>query len=134
MPTDNSINVNDIIDRLKEAEGMSSDADFAKRVDMKPSTLSMARKRNSIDLIQIFTQFEEYSTDWILYGEGPIYKYMVSTEGKAVNYKLIEKADGLTPDDQEELLGDIHTLLNLNLTSEQTAQIIKLYIHLKNLT
>lgn len=124
--------MNAIVDRLKEAEDIESDAEFARTIDMKPSTLSMARKRNAIDLFQIFKNFEQYSKNWIVDGEGPMYRNQVEEGSKSIIYENVYDAAGVDIDSQHKFMVDIQKILTLELPSEKIVEMIKLYVKLKN--
>jgi hypothetical protein len=128
---ENSIDVNKIIDRLKEAEEIDSDADFARRIGMKPSTLSMSRKRNAIDLFLIFKNFEEYSKNWIVDGEGPMYRNQLKEGTIPYNYENLYSAAGTDIDSNQQFTLDIQKILTLSLEPEDIVEMIKLYTQLK---
>lgn len=130
MTRDNSINVNEIVDRLKKAEEIQSDADFARYIDMKPSALSMARKRNAIDLFQIFKKFEHYSKEWIVSGEGPMYRNELRESPDQVTYDETIEAAGLDPSSHNVFFSDILKLMDLSIGPKKISVLIKTYIKL----
>ena len=132
--TMNSINVNGIIDRLKKAENIESDAQFARIIGMKPSALSMARKRNTIDLFRIFRTFEGYSKNWMIDGEGPVYRRKAKEEPDPELYIGIYDVPGFDPDDESQSLftTDISNILSMDLTPEEKVEMINFYINFKS--
>lgn len=64
--------VNNILDRLKIAYGLKTDAALAGFLGLKPPAISNWRKRASIDYDLIFTKCDDINPGWILTGEGNV--------------------------------------------------------------
>lgn len=64
--------VTDIVDRLKLAYKMRSDAELARFLGVVPSTISNWQRRGSIDHDLIFTKCNDLNEAWILTGDGPM--------------------------------------------------------------
>ncbi len=60
------------IDRMLEVVGTKKDKELAAALEIKPQSLSLARKRESVPLAWFVTIAEKYnvSVDWLIYGEG----------------------------------------------------------------
>ncbi len=70
--TENALEVNAILDRVKEAYSFSSDADLARFLELSPSALGNARRRNSANLDRVITKCADQDLNWILLGRsGP---------------------------------------------------------------
>ncbi len=80
-----------ILKRLYKALNVTKDADFCERYDIKRSTLSTWKSRNSIpyELLEHFSQNEDISLDWLLTGKGNMY-LSENNENNEENY-LIDK-------------------------------------------
>ena len=65
-------NVDKILDRIKEAKKMGTDAHLATFLEVAPGTISAWRSRKSIDLPLILAKCREYNANWIVFGEGPV--------------------------------------------------------------
>ena len=72
MSTDNLHDVDGILDRVKQAENLSSDAKLADFLGVKAGTISAWRSRGSINLDLVLAKCREYNSNWILYAELPM--------------------------------------------------------------
>lgn len=63
-----------LLDRIIEAYKFKNDAELARHLDVLPSRISNWVSRNSIDFQLVFTRCEELNFDWLLRGEGNIYR------------------------------------------------------------
>ncbi len=61
-----------VIQRIKDALKISSDAELANRLGIKRSTLSNWKARNTIDFDVVFSKCESINADWLLTGKGPM--------------------------------------------------------------
>jgi len=66
--------VNNILERLKSAYNLKTDAALADRLGIVASTLSNWKARVSIDYDLIFSKCEDLNEAWILTGEGQMKK------------------------------------------------------------
>lgn len=64
----------EILERIKKAYHLKTDAEVADFLDMKPSTLSMQKNRESLNLQRIIRRCSDINKNWLLDGEGPIKK------------------------------------------------------------
>lgn len=62
--------MNVILERIKEAYHLETDAEVADFLDMKPSTLSMQKNRGRLDLKRIIDKCSELNKNWLLHGQG----------------------------------------------------------------
>jgi hypothetical protein len=63
-----------IINRLKIAFSAKNDADIAKKLHISPQSLSNWKKRKTIDWKSVFTYCEHVNLNWLLTGEGAMFK------------------------------------------------------------
>lgn len=64
----------EILERIKKAYHLKTDAEVADFLDMKPSTLSMQKNRESLNLKRVIKRCSDVNKNWLLDGEGPIKK------------------------------------------------------------
>ena len=69
-----SLDVNKILDRLREYLGLKSDAEVAKFFGVRPNTVSMWRKRNKMDFEALLTRSDEIDLPYIIYGDATLEK------------------------------------------------------------
>jgi hypothetical protein len=62
--------VNAILERIKEAYHLETDAEVADFLDIKPSTLSMQKNRGRLDLKRIIKRCRDLNKNWLLEGKG----------------------------------------------------------------
>ena len=64
------IQLDDVLARVKQREGVTRDADAAAVLDMKPGTLAQAKQRNSLPIPQLvdYAARRGVSLDWLLHG------------------------------------------------------------------
>ena len=65
------LKVLEIIQRIKDAYNLGTDAEVAKFLDIKPSTLSMQKNRGRLNLKRILNKCSDLNRNWLLDGEGP---------------------------------------------------------------
>lgn len=61
-----------ILERIKKAYQLETDAEVADFLGIKPSTLSMQKNRGKLNLELIIDKCREINQNWLLYGEGPM--------------------------------------------------------------
>lgn len=66
--------MNQILTRIKKAYHLETDAEVAKLLDIKPSTLSMQKNRGKLDLVRIINKCSDLNKNWLLDGEGPTWR------------------------------------------------------------
>lgn len=59
-----------ILNRLKLAKNLKNDAELARFLDLRPSTISGWTSRNSIDYDLVFSKCDDVNLHWLLTGEG----------------------------------------------------------------
>jgi len=62
--------VNEILERIKEAYHLETDAEVADFLDIKPSTLSMQKNRGRLNLKRIIEKCSDLNKNWLLEGKG----------------------------------------------------------------
>lgn len=62
--------MNTILERIKEAYHLETDAEVADFLEIKPSTLSMQKNRGRLDLKRIIEKCSDLNKNWLLEGEG----------------------------------------------------------------
>ncbi len=62
--------MNAIIERIKEAYHFKTDAEVAKFLGIKPSTLSMQKNRGRLNLKRIIEKCSDLNQNWLLHGKG----------------------------------------------------------------
>jgi hypothetical protein len=80
MPRSNLQFASLIIDRVKKAYKMSSDAELADFLEIAPSTVSSWRRRNTVDLQLVFAKCNEICADYLIHGDMPIYRNEKSSD------------------------------------------------------
>ncbi len=72
MSRDNVLDVHKILTRVKLVLNLKTDAELAKTLEVKPTTISAWKRRENIDLTKIITLCNsmDVSMDWLLYGKG----------------------------------------------------------------
>lgn len=80
MPRSNSQLANLIIDRVKNAYDMPSDAELADFLGVAPSTVSSWRRRDTVDFQLIFAKCDEICADYLIHGDLPIFRNERTTE------------------------------------------------------
>lgn len=63
-----------ILNRLKKAKNFKSDTELANYLGISKSTLSNWYSRNSIDYDLLFSKCEQINSNWLLTGEGDVFK------------------------------------------------------------
>lgn len=87
------INFNDIVARLKNSLQIKDDKDLAKLLNMTPATFHGRKKAGSIPYDAIFSlaNMENIDYNWLLTGEGSMYKNALSepSAGYEVSLKVL---------------------------------------------
>ncbi|MEL7833307.1 helix-turn-helix domain-containing protein [Fodinibius sp. Rm-B-1B1-1] len=106
--------MNAILERIKKAYHLETDAEVADFLDIKPSTLSMQKNRGRLDLKRIIEKCSDLNKNWLLDGIGamrpvnhnsktiPIFKRLEVDEDK-VNFENSIKVGDIFADLDEEL-------------------------------
>ena len=75
--------MNQILTRIKKAYHLETDAEVAKLLDIKPSTLSMQKNRGKLDLVRIINKCSDLNKNWLLDGEGPMWREHIHGQNAA---------------------------------------------------
>lgn len=102
--------MNAILERIKEAYHLETDAEVADFLDIKPSTLSMQKNRGRLDLKRIIDRCSDLNKNWLLDGKGA----KRSVDGVAVTNSIPVYSclhiKNLSPDfDNSPKVGNIYT-------------------------
>ncbi len=120
-------NVNKILDRAKEALGVSLDSDFARKIGILPSTLTNWRKRGTINYPLLIAKCKGTSLDWLITG---------SCENKPATLNTAEPStdrENLRISYLENQISELFTLYHEKLDQKQlTGQLVEipLFTHL----
>lgn len=74
MSTDDPYFVKNILNRVKDAYNMSTDAELAEFLEVSTSTVSAWKKRNSTYFKLLFKKCKDLSMEYMLRGEGPMFR------------------------------------------------------------
>lgn len=64
--------MNQLLQRIKTAYHLETDAEVADFLGINPSTLSMQKNRGNLDLARIINKCQGLNMNWLLHGEGPV--------------------------------------------------------------
>ena len=103
-----------ILNNIKQHLKINTDKGFAEFLNIKPTTLSMWHKRNTMDIELIFNKCEFINSEWLLTGEGEMLKKPEPGENKKVKEfyfeeKSIEYLEKLPIEDK------LNTIINQNI-------------------
>jgi phage repressor protein C with HTH and peptisase S24 domain len=88
-----------ILERIKSAYSLKTDAEVANFLDIKPSTLSMQKNRGRLNLERIIKKCSDLNRNWLLDGEGPKKKEDIVNGVKGIEiYSSIHFANSGEPD------------------------------------
>lgn len=78
------VNYSDIIERMRWASKLKNDSAVARRLGVTPQALSNYKKRGAMptDLVLRFSNIYGLSMDWLLTGEGEMYKTGAHSEAE----------------------------------------------------
>lgn len=71
-PQEQKHNIIQIINRIKEAYDLKTDADLARFLGINPSTLGMQKNRGSLDWQLILDRCSDLNKNWLINGTGPM--------------------------------------------------------------
>lgn len=102
--------MNAILERIKEAYHLETDAEVADFLDIKPSTLSMQKNRGSLDLNRIIERCSDLNKNWLLDGNGKKRTVDESLPSNAIPVYSSLDIQGLSPDfESSPKIGSIYT-------------------------
>lgn len=73
-----------ILQRIKKAYHLETDAEVADFLDIKPSTLSMQKNRGRLNLKLIIEKCRDVNKNWLLDGVGPVWSEPDKLNGKQI--------------------------------------------------
>lgn len=102
---------NDVIERCKKALKIKNDVDFAARINMKPTTFNSRKKAHSLPYQEIIelAATENLDLNWLLTGNGSMYKSEVKEQSPSYQTKSIAALESLFDrvDDLEKQLSEL---------------------------
>lgn len=121
-----------IINRFKEVKKIKSDAELSNYLGISRSTLSNWKARNTIDFDILFAKCEQESIDWLLTGEGNMFRSLSSKSIIGANNIMDSKDVKITP--PTDVTEKDKVIMQLVQTNAQLVQInTKLTKKLNNL-
>jgi len=78
------LKVSQILQRIKKAYHLETDAEVADFLDIKPSTLSMQKNRGRLNLKLIIEKCRDVNKNWLLDGVGPVWSEPGKLNGKQI--------------------------------------------------
>lgn len=123
MSTKNLQSASLILDRIKHAYNLKSDAQLASYFKKDPSTISSWRRRNSVDYPLIFTKCHDLSANFLIYGDLPLKRAGVVTE--AIDDPVIQELGEAYG--ESEMIQRIHLL---KLDPETKLALLRAYIRI----
>lgn len=86
--------MNQILQRIKKAYHLETDAEVANFLDIKPSTLSMQKNRGRLNLKRIIEKCSELNKNWLLDGVGEMWEPEQSGRRKILIFSSLKIVDG----------------------------------------
>lgn len=89
----------ELIERIKEAYILETDAEVAEFLDLKPSTLSMQKNRGRLNLKRIIEKCSDLNKNWLLEGKGPVWRKEIPSDSTKIpvytsfNFRTSNKPD-----------------------------------------
>ena len=122
------IHIENILNRIKQAYTIKSDAELARFLDIKPSTLANWRKRGTINFNLVFTKCESISLDWLIFGRGNTF---FTENNKKVGFKNLEPKSELlkSANEDKHLHEQILTLSRLLLQKTEECEKLRKYLN-----
>ena len=130
--------LNDIVDRIKEISHLRTDAEVAKKLGLKPNTLSERKARDSVPFEEIFRYCvkNDIYLDWVLTGVGSKLKTRDLAQESRTHYNTIRPDPGPYDEKVGELKRAIETTkkiaqtYNFSLNDVSLSLIVDMvYIH-----
>lgn len=107
--------MNQILQRIKRAYHLETDAEVANFLDIKPSTLSMQKNRGRLNLERIIQKCSELNKNWLLDGVGEMWEPEQSGRRKIPIFTSLKIVDGNSLNFQESIKSaDIFTDIGSN--------------------
>jgi hypothetical protein len=102
------VKIEDVLGRIKQIVGESSDSGLARALDTTPQTISSWKARDSIPYAKCIelAEKERVSLDWLLTGEGAMYKAAAANQQPSLSPRdqgLLDLFHALDEDAQREI-------------------------------
>ncbi len=104
MSNKKALDVESIIERVKECVGVKTNLELSDLLGIKQNTVSAWKKRGNIDLASIITLCEPtgVSMDWLLYGKGG--RCEGPSKGIDPTDKIMEMLETMTEEEKRDVL------------------------------
>ncbi|MDM1048026.1 LexA family transcriptional regulator [Sphingobacterium hotanense] len=114
-----SLNTNKslILNKIKSHYNFKSDAEFARFLEIKPSTLANWYARNSIDYDRLFSKCEGINANWLLSGEGPMLISEIKEQNTFKDVEGITRSEFLLRTDKVMQYNQIIPLYDIHATA-----------------
>jgi hypothetical protein len=106
----NSHSVNSIFDKIKSAYNLKSDADLAYKLNINQSTLSMQKKRGSIDIQAIINNCSDLDFNWLFKPDQSVAEPFNSDEAYTSDTDGVLEALSVIKKQNDDLLREISEL------------------------
>ena len=116
-----NIDKKQIINRFKEIKKIKSDAELSNYLGISRSTLSNWKARDTIDFDILFAKCEQESIDWLLTGEGNMFRSLSSKSIIGANNIMDSKDVKIAP--SADATEKDKAILQLIQTNAQLVQI-----------
>jgi uncharacterized protein YcaQ len=93
-----SHSVDKILDRIKKAYNIATDAELAEFFNVKANTISAWRRRNSMNFELMFTKCADEDINWLIYGEN-VHETSSTPENDISTNPQVKKPSEIWPDD-----------------------------------
>lgn len=103
--------MNKLLQRLKKAYHLDTDAEVAKFLEIKPSTLSMQKNRGNYDLSRIIDKCSDLNMNWLLYGEGPMRYQENSLYDNSANIPIYTDVNQIKNEDSTQMRKELFRIL-----------------------
>lgn len=123
--------MNAILERIKKAYHLETDAEVADFLDIKPSTLSMQKNRGRLNLKRIIEKCSDLNKNWLLDGEGAI-RSINKNSKKIPIYTTLEVNGTSVNFEKSTQVGNIYTDLDNELEEHWSAGNLIGYLASKN--
>ena len=111
----NIVNKKLILDRIKEAYGLSGNSELARFLGVAPNTITNWYNRNSIDFDLVFPKCESIDFNWLITGKGPMLKKEQKEPRKYEDEGLIRELI--------EKNGELRQLLGKHITENEILKV-----------
>lgn len=116
MSTKKLANANIVLDRVRNAYKLDSDAELARFLNVTTGTVSTWRKRDSMKLYDVLANVSDVNLNWLIYGEGPMLSKelansssldsLVNSVAPIPYYKSVvaSAGNGIIPEEEEDVI------------------------------